>query len=116
MLVWILTRFLPADEPTLLLGVLLVLLTPCIDYVIVFTHLARGNAKLTLAATPLLFVAQVLLLPLYLWLLLPGSASTVVKAEPFLRAFLVLIGPASRGSGRHASMGQKRASRWRRST
>lgn len=90
-LAWILTRFLPGDEPALLLGVLLVLLTPCIDEVIVFTHLGRGNAKLTLAATPLLFVAQVLLLPVYLWLFLQGPASAVVQAEPFLRAFLVLI-------------------------
>ena len=90
-LVWILTRFLPSEEPALLLGVLLVLLTPCIDYVIVFTHLGRGNAKLTLAATPLLFVVQVLLLPVYLWLFLRGPAAAVVQVEPFLRAFLVLI-------------------------
>lgn len=90
-LVWILTRFLPADEPALLLGVLLVLLTPCIDYVIVFTHLGRGNAKLTLAATPLLFVAQVLLLPVYLLLFLRGEAAAVVQAGPFMHAFLVLI-------------------------
>ena len=90
-LVWLLTRLLPPDEPALLLGVLLVLLTPCIDYVIVFTHLGRGDAKLTLAATPLLFVAQVLLLPVYLWLFLRGPSASVVQAGPFLHAFLVLI-------------------------
>ena len=36
-----LSRFV-ADEPALLFGVLLVLLTPCIDYVIVFAGLAGG--------------------------------------------------------------------------
>ncbi|MFN2369273.1 MAG: arsenic resistance protein, partial [Desulfurivibrionaceae bacterium] len=35
-LVWLLSLFLP-QHPPLLLGVYLVLLTPCIDYVIVFT-------------------------------------------------------------------------------
>lgn len=39
-LVWGLTRFLPTD-PALLLGVLLVLLTPCIDYVIVIPEQGR---------------------------------------------------------------------------
>lgn len=90
-LVWLLTRTLPTGEPALLLGVLLVLLTPCVDYVVVFTHLGRGDAKLTLAATPLLFVAQVLLLPGYLWLFLRGPAAAVVQAGPFLHAFVVLI-------------------------
>jgi ACR3 family arsenite efflux pump ArsB len=56
-LVWLLSRFLP-DHPPLLIGVFLVLLTPCIDYVIVFTHLGRGNALLVLASTPLLLLAQ----------------------------------------------------------
>src|SRR5699024_7191036 len=37
-----LSRFV-ADSPALLVGVLLVLLTPCIDYVIVFAGLAGGS-------------------------------------------------------------------------
>ena len=39
-----------ADEPALLFGVLLVLLTPCIDYVIVFSGLAGGASDRLLAA------------------------------------------------------------------
>ncbi|HMY91482.1 MAG TPA: arsenic resistance protein, partial [Nitrosomonas sp.] len=42
--VWLLSFSLPEHSP-LLLGVYLVLLTPCIDYVVVFTHLGRGNAR-----------------------------------------------------------------------
>lgn len=45
-----LTRFLP-DDRAVLLGVLLVLLTPCVDYVIVFSGLAGGSADRLLAAT-----------------------------------------------------------------
>lgn len=89
-LVWALTRFLPAD-PHLLLGVYLVLLTPCIDYVIVFTHLGRGNEKLILLSTPLLFVTQMLLLPMYLWIFMGAQTAEVVSVEPFFEAFLGLI-------------------------
>ncbi|MBW7475288.1 arsenic resistance protein [Paenibacillus oenotherae] len=89
-IVWGLTRFLPAD-PALLLGVFLVLLTPCIDYVIVFTHLGRGDEKLILLSTPLLFVTQMLLLPLYLWIFMGKQAAEIVSVEPFLRSFLELI-------------------------
>lgn len=49
--VWLLTLFFP-QSPGVLIGVYLVLLTPCIDYVIVFTQLGRGDEKLMLAATP----------------------------------------------------------------
>ncbi|OXM14057.1 arsenic resistance protein [Paenibacillus herberti] len=90
MLVWLLTRFLP-EHPPVLLGVYLVLLAPCIDYVIVFTQLGKGDEKLMLAATPLLFIAQLLLLPLYLWMLVGAEAAQVVEAGPFVEAFLVLI-------------------------
>lgn len=89
-LVWGLTRFLPAD-PAILLGVLLVLLTPCIDYVIVFTHLGRGNEKLVLVSTPLLFVTQMLLLPIYLWLFMGTQAAEIVSVEPFLKSFFSII-------------------------
>lgn len=90
LLVWLLSSLLP-EQPPLLLGVYLVLLTPCIDYVIVFTHLGRGNARLVLASTPLLLFVQMLLLPIYLWLFLGGQAAQVMSAGPFLEAFLVLI-------------------------
>lgn len=44
----------------------LVLLTPCIDYVVTFSHLGRADARLLLAATPTLLVVQMLLLPAHL--------------------------------------------------
>lgn len=88
--VWLLSRFLP-DHPPLLLGIYLVLLTPCIDYVIVFTSLGRGNEKLILMSTPILFITQMLLLPLYLWLFMGEEAAGIVEPGPFLEAFFGLI-------------------------
>lgn len=67
LVVWPLSRIVASNQ-VLLIGVLFVLLTPCIDYVIAFTGLAGGDEGRLLAASPLLMVAQTLLLPLYLWL------------------------------------------------
>jgi ACR3 family arsenite efflux pump ArsB len=85
-----LSRFVAADSG-LLLGVLLVLLTPCIDYVIVFAGLAGGDRERLLAATPLLMVAQFLLLPGYLWLMAGPAAAAAIDVRPFLEAFFGLI-------------------------
>ncbi|GIF75263.1 arsenic resistance protein [Asanoa siamensis] len=82
--------FLPADQ-AVRLGVLLVLLTPCVDYVIVFSGLAGGSSRRLLAATPLLLIAQMLLLPPFLLLFLGSGLGETVDAGPFLRAFLFLI-------------------------
>ncbi|MFJ5986866.1 arsenic resistance protein [Lentzea sp. NPDC092896] len=80
--------FLPADQ-AIRLGVLLVLLTPCVDYVIVFSGLAGGDSQRLLAATPLLLIAQMVLLPGYLLLFL--GTGLVVEPGPFVEAFVVLI-------------------------
>ncbi len=88
--VWGLSLFLPGYPP-LLLGVYLVLLTPCIDYVIVFTALGRGNEKAMLIATPVLFITQMLLLPVYLWLFIGEAAAKLIEVTPFVEAFLGLI-------------------------
>jgi len=87
---WLLSRFV-ADDEGLLLGVLLVLLTPCIDYVIVFTGLAGGARARLLAAAPLLMLVQILLLPVYLFLFVGGDVLSVIEIEPFAEAFLLLI-------------------------
>ncbi|MET9232078.1 bile acid:sodium symporter [Lentzea sp. NPDC003310] len=81
--------FLP-DDRAVRVGVLLVLLAPCVDYVIVFSGLAGGDSRRLLAATPVLLLAQMVLLPAYLWLFL-GSGLDVVEPGPFVEAFVVLI-------------------------
>ncbi|MEW2111910.1 bile acid:sodium symporter [Streptomyces albidoflavus] len=81
---------LPADQ-AVRIGVLLVLLCPCIDYVIVFSGLAEGSGRRLLAATPLLLVAQMVLLPGFLYLFMGAELAEIVEAGPFVEAFLVLI-------------------------
>jgi arsenite transporter len=77
--------------PAAQVGVLLVLLTPCIDYVVVFAHLGRANSRLILATTPVLLIAQLLLLPLFLGLFLGKDASRLIHVGPFVHAFVQLI-------------------------
>lgn len=88
--VWGLTRPLP-DNQAVLLGVLLVLLTPCVDYVIVFSGLAGARAERLLAAAPALMLAQMALLPLFLLLFMGSDLADIVRIEPFLEAFGLLI-------------------------
>ncbi|WP_231135386.1 arsenic resistance protein [Corynebacterium glutamicum] len=88
--VYVLSR-LVADDQALLLGVLLVLLTPCIDYVIVFSGLARAAHDRLLAAAPLLMLLQMLLLPVYLGMFVDPELFEVIDLAPFIEAFLLLI-------------------------
>lgn len=81
---------LPSDQ-AVRLGVLLVLLCPCVDYVIVFSGLAGGSSRRLLAATPVLLVAQLLLLPGFLYLFMGSEPADIVEVGPFLEAFVVLI-------------------------
>jgi len=69
-----------ADESGLLVGTLLVLLAPCVDYVMVFTRLAG-------------MLIQALVLPL--WLALAAGSSGAqgggISWRPFAQAFVVMI-------------------------
>jgi ACR3 family arsenite efflux pump ArsB len=88
--VFALSRFV-VDDGGLFIGLLLVLLTPCVDYVIVFTGLAGGARARLLAATPLLMLLQILLLPVYLLLFAGPGITEQIEIGPFVEAFLILI-------------------------
>ncbi len=90
LLVALLVQFLPAD-PMVRLGLFLVLLTPCIDYVVTFSHIGRADARLLLASTPALLIAQMLLLPVYLGVFLGDASADLVQPGPFIHAFVWLI-------------------------
>ena len=69
----------------------MVLLTPCIDYVITFAELAGGDSEQITAATPALMLVQLLLLPVYLWLFMGQQVADFIEAGPFIEAFIVII-------------------------
>ncbi len=79
------------DNPALRLAVCLVLLAPCTDWFISFTHLARGNTQLAVVSSPLLLLGQVLLLPLWLLVLLGTPALAVFRPSDLLVAFGAVV-------------------------
>lgn len=82
--------FLPAD-PAVRLGVLLVLLVPCTDWYITFTHLAGGDTGRAIAATPVNLIVQMALLPVYLWLFMGSAFLEIFAVGPIVTVFLTLI-------------------------
>ncbi|PWE32363.1 bile acid:sodium symporter [Maritimibacter sp. 55A14] len=90
LLVWALYLFLP-DNPAIQLGVLVVLLVPCTDWFITFTHLGRGDALRAAAATPILLFVQIALLPVFLWLFLGDTFLELLAADRVAAAFVTLI-------------------------
>lgn len=89
-LAFLLSQF-AADDTMVRLGILMVLLTPCIDYVITFAHLGRADSRLLLVSTPILLLVQMALLPVYLAVFLGSEVGNLVQLGPFLHAFLWLI-------------------------
>jgi arsenite transporter len=89
-LVWILLQFLPSN-PAIRLGVLLVLLVPCTDWFITFTHLGGGDTKHAIAFSPISLLLQIVLLPFYLWLFIGETFAVTVARREMVAAFVGLI-------------------------
>ena len=91
-LVWVLVQGLPPD-PALRLGVLLVLLVPCTDWFITFSQLGGGDVPRAIAVTPLNLLLQLLLLPVYLWLMVGADLSAVLDLTEIWPALAVVFVP-----------------------
>lgn len=90
LLVWALMVLVPAD-PAIRLGVLLVLLVPCTDWYITFTHLAGGDTERAIAVTPANLLMQIALLPVYLFLFMGNSFLEILSTDRVLMVFGLLI-------------------------
>ena len=91
-LVWGLVQWLPPD-PALRLGVLLVLLVPCTDWFIAFSQLGGGNVPRAIALTPVNLLLQLLLSPVYLWLMAGTELSAALTPAEVWPALVVVLLP-----------------------
>lgn len=66
------------DSPDLWVGLIMLMVTPCTDWYLVFTGVAGGDVALATALLPLNLILQVLLLPVYLLFF----AGTLVELNP----------------------------------
>jgi len=89
---WVLGGLFLQDSPALRLGFLMLLVTPCTDWYLVFTSLARGNVALSAALLPINLVTQILLLPLYL-IIFSGLTGQLDLQALFKSIALVLVLP-----------------------
>lgn len=91
-LAWALGAGLLGDAPDLRIGLLLLLVTPCTDWYLVFTAMARGHTGIAAALLPVNLILQLVLLPVYV-LLLGGEAAMVDAGTLAESVLLVLIAP-----------------------
>ncbi|MFW6330354.1 MAG: arsenic resistance protein [Gemmatimonadota bacterium] len=80
------------DRPDLWIGLIMLLVTPCTDWYLVFTNLAGGNVRLSTALLPWHLVLQLLLLPVYL-LLFAGTFVQIEYGVVLRGVLLVLVVP-----------------------
>lgn len=89
---WMLGFLFLKDHPDLWVGFIMLLVTPCTDWYLVFTQMAGGNVTLAATLLPWHLILQLLLLPLYLFLfagkLVPIDLSILLQS-----VFLVLVIP-----------------------
>lgn len=91
-LAWALGAGLLGGQPDLRIGLLLLLVTPCTDWYLVFTALARGHTGIAAALLPVNLILQLLLLPVYVLLL--GGEAAMVDAGTLAEAVgLMLLTP-----------------------
>lgn len=90
LVVWALLALGP-DDPVVRLGILLVLLMPCTDWFITFTHLSGGDTGRAIAVTPVVLLVQIALLPVYLWLFMGETFAEILAADRIVTVFVILI-------------------------
>ncbi|MBM7633078.1 arsenic resistance protein [Geomicrobium sediminis] len=91
-LAWSLGALFLADHPALWLGFILLLVTPCTDWYLIFTSIAKGNVQLSTSVLPINLLLQVILLPLYL-VIFAGTMEMVHLPTLFESVFFVLFLP-----------------------
>ncbi len=72
-IVFILGRLFLNDNSELLIGFIMLMVTPCTDWYLIFTGIAKGNVGLGSSVLPLNLILQLLLLPVYI-LLIGGTS------------------------------------------
>ncbi|RBP86857.1 ACR3 family arsenite efflux pump ArsB [Cytobacillus firmus] len=88
-LAWLLAMVFLGDTPTLYIGFIMLMVTPCTDWYLIFTGIAKGNVALSTAILPLNLILQVILLPIYL--LIFGRTTGVIELEFLIESILAVL-------------------------
>lgn len=91
-LAWGLGSIFLADYPALWIGFIMLMVTPCTDWYLAFTAIAKGNVPLSTSILPVNLILQVVLLPIYL-LLFAGTIETIPMETLIESIMIVLVIP-----------------------
>ena len=72
-----------------LIGFFMLILTPCTDWYLVFTKMAKGDLTLSLSILPINLVLQIILLPIYLMIFF--SSGNTMDYSQFAYSLLIVI-------------------------
>src|SRR5699024_1947599 len=82
---WILAILFLSDNPALWIGYIMLMVTPCTDWYLIFTGIAKGNVALSAAILPL----NLVLLPIYL--LIFGGTTGVIHLSDLIESVLIVL-------------------------
>ncbi|WP_264740602.1 arsenic resistance protein [Cytobacillus firmus] len=88
-LAWLLAMIFLGDNPSLYIGFIMLMVTPCTDWYLIFTGIAKGNVALSTAILPLNLILQVILLPIYL--LIFGGRTGEIELGFLIESILVAL-------------------------
>src|SRR5690625_255837 len=91
-LAWGLGSFFLSDYPALWIGFIMLMVTPCTDWYLAFTGIAKGNISLSTSILPVNLILQVVLLPVYL-LIFAGTIETIQISTLIESILIVLVIP-----------------------
>lgn len=89
LLVFLLGKVFLADSYAMQIGLLMLMVTPCTDWYLVFTGTAKGNVPLSASVLPVNLILQIVLLPVYLYIM--GSSSGAVNIQELLFSILFML-------------------------
>jgi ACR3 family arsenite efflux pump ArsB len=88
---FILAKIFLSSSPELQIGYIMLLVTPCTDWYLIFTAMAKGNVPLSASILPINLLLQLLLLPIYLGLFtgLSGQSDPLILVFQIITVLLV---------------------------
>lgn len=88
-IIFVLGKIFLGNSPELLIGFIMLMVTPCTDWYLIFTGIAKGNVALGASILPLNFVLQLVLLPVYVFII--GGSSIQIDIGNLTQGVLISL-------------------------
>lgn len=81
-----------SDHPLIWIGFVMLTVTPCTDWYLVFTGLAKGDTVLSASLLPINLILQLILLPVYLYLFFGFEQGIGLSFSGIIQSVLIVVG------------------------